>query len=930
MQFLSVTKANPCPICGKPDWCALSEDGAFRLCRRVGSNGRRKTDSAGSDYWVYSTDDSIDIANVVLPQIPDADEEIPRASAADLDRVYRALLKGLSLSDEHTAQLKARGLSAAAIKRRGYRTLAKDQRARLAKALETEFGQDLAATVPGLSVWRDQVGDHVTVGGDAGLLLPVIDVNGQIVALKARRDDPPDGIRYRYLSSKRHGGPGPGAPPHVPHPHKDPTERVRLTEGELKADVATELSGMLTISVAGVSAWRSAIPVMKALKTRSVVLAYDADAQANLHVAMAIHGAVGGLRTAGFTVEMETWPLDVAKGIDDLLAAGHQPDLVTGEDVDTLIGLIVQAATEANPSPAEHQLREKLSHAWVICELAKDDAGAPFEAPSLATFAFVREASAADWQRIRTALKDCGVAMRDLERASTPLAPPNGAVQAEDGPDNGSSRADRPDGLPEVRVDDRYMHEISDDALAHLMAASTADPRIFNKGGALVTITDNRHGISSRAISGPGMKGILDRTARFVRMEKTGLVPARPPDDVVSDILSLEDMPFAPLTAISQAPLVLPDGQMVHTSGYDQGSGYLVRLNGLSAVRADMPIADAVNMLLDDVYGDFPFVDDASRAHVVSLILQPFLMALIARPTPMYLIEGPKAGTGKGLVAEVVGIVTHNGAVGTTGEPVEEEEFRKRAFTLLLESHTLIWIDNVSRLKSAALDRMLTSYTHTDRVLGASRLATVTNNATWVATGNNVLLSDEMARRVALIRMDAGMQNPEERKDFRHPNLAEWVAKNRVQIVTACLSIIQAWIDAGMPPGKETIGSFERWAKVMGGVLDVAGVPGFLGNREMVKAASDTESVEWEALCKAWWDQNLYLEVRASDVLDIAKRSELLMDVWAGRQDHKGMQRFGYELKKRRDQVYGVWTIRTADAKSGSGANLYYLDGRRE
>lgn len=32
-----VTKSNPCPVCGKPDWCTLSEDGEVAYCMRVQS-----------------------------------------------------------------------------------------------------------------------------------------------------------------------------------------------------------------------------------------------------------------------------------------------------------------------------------------------------------------------------------------------------------------------------------------------------------------------------------------------------------------------------------------------------------------------------------------------------------------------------------------------------------------------------------------------------------------------------------------------------------------------------------------------------------------------------------------------------------------------------------------------------------------------------
>ena len=34
MNWLRVTKKNPCPVCGKPDWCGVSADGTMAICMR--------------------------------------------------------------------------------------------------------------------------------------------------------------------------------------------------------------------------------------------------------------------------------------------------------------------------------------------------------------------------------------------------------------------------------------------------------------------------------------------------------------------------------------------------------------------------------------------------------------------------------------------------------------------------------------------------------------------------------------------------------------------------------------------------------------------------------------------------------------------------------------------------------------------------------
>ena len=159
-----------------------------------------------------------------------------------------------------------------------------------------------------------------------GLLIPVRDVDGRIVALKIRADQAGDGPRYTTLSSKKHGGPGPGAQCHVPlHPGLA-TDVVRITEGELKADVATVLSGVLTLGIPGVAQWRMALPILEAFQPKTILLAWDADWRRNPAVACSLADAAQELTQQGYHVQFEYWCPDQGKGIDDVLSAGHVPE----------------------------------------------------------------------------------------------------------------------------------------------------------------------------------------------------------------------------------------------------------------------------------------------------------------------------------------------------------------------------------------------------------------------------------------------------------------------------------------------------------------------------------------------------------------------------------------------------------------------------
>lgn len=171
-----------------------------------------------------------------------------------------------------------------------------------------------------------------SVAGAAGMLVPVRDAEGRIIALKVRADKAGAGSKYTYLSSKNRGGPGPGSQVHVPLHDGLDTNVARLTEGELKADVATALSGTRTVSAPGVTSWRLALPVLEALGAITIRLAFDTDARENRHVSRALGDAFRALAEWGFEVALERWPVESGKGIDDLLVAGHEPELLVSEE----------------------------------------------------------------------------------------------------------------------------------------------------------------------------------------------------------------------------------------------------------------------------------------------------------------------------------------------------------------------------------------------------------------------------------------------------------------------------------------------------------------------------------------------------------------------------------------------------------------------
>ena len=353
------------------------------------------------------------------------------ADADTLDRAYRLVLDRLTLSQRHHEDLSRRGLSESFIDLAQYRTLPEGRGDAIAGALLDELGEE-ARKVPGVHPVERRFIAY------PGLIIPVRDARSRVVALRVRKDegDP----RYSFVSSASvEPGPGPGAPAHVPVIRPTPATRkdmtpgdvieyhptVRVTEGELKADVATALSiereepSLLTIGLNGPSAFEAAVPALKALGTETVIVALDSDEREKRPVAAALRRTVDGLRESGFGVDLETWAggKDGAKGIDDAILAEveitRHSDDADDDQVDAEIKNIDKAAKLAQPTPEEKREADALK--TLKDAVLSEDRGEWKEQAAQAALKRIVQ-SDATLERARAIIDKSPISMREFER----------------------------------------------------------------------------------------------------------------------------------------------------------------------------------------------------------------------------------------------------------------------------------------------------------------------------------------------------------------------------------------------------------------------------------------------------------------------------------------------------------------------------------
>mgnify|MGYP003381573546 CR=1 FL=1 len=420
------------------------------------------------------------------------------------------------------------------------------------------------------------------------------------------------------------------------------------------------------------------------------------------------------------------------------------------------------------------------------------------------------------------------------------------------------------DTLPVIVVNQRHLRDTSNDTYNVLIAANDP-PQVFQYGGALarVTTATGRPGI--QLLDPTTMRHRLERVASFMNVLSsqagTYFKPTGAPDRLVADILAYPDWPGMPeLGGVVTAPVVGRGGDVRTEAGYDPATGLYYHAGGPLAVGDTTPTDErvkwAVDLILNDLLGDFPFKDEASRTNAVALLLLPFARPSIDGCTPLHILNAPTPGTGKTLAARVAALAFNpdGPAVMTAGQ--DEDEWRKRITSLLAGGASHLLIDNIKgALTSGSLAAALSTPLWTDRILGKSQTITLPNRAVWIATGNNIAVDSELARRSVWIRLDSNAEKPWTRKGFKHPALQEWILENRGDVVTAAIVLIRHWFESGRPPGKQTVGGFESWARVIGGILDAAGIGAFMGNTSELYELSDPTAALWEAFVEEWWKQ---------------------------------------------------------------------------
>ena len=197
--------------------------------------------------------------------------------------------------------------------------------------LHKEFGEDLYK-VPGFI--KNKEGKPSLNVFQEGILIPIRFPEGNIHGFKVRWLNSWSKYRYKLLTSK--GSSRFRDLFHFPKGFHEQLELIRITEGELKADLATLFSGLYTIGCPGVFTLSAPLEFLtKQCPSAKIILSPDFGDINNSGIAEKVLQDIYDYQQAGFKVYLEAWLTNengMPKGIDDALKAGAELSHIPGDE----------------------------------------------------------------------------------------------------------------------------------------------------------------------------------------------------------------------------------------------------------------------------------------------------------------------------------------------------------------------------------------------------------------------------------------------------------------------------------------------------------------------------------------------------------------------------------------------------------------------
>jgi hypothetical protein len=251
----------------------------------------------------------------------------------------------------------------------------------------------------------------------------------------------------------------------------------------------------------------------------------------------------------------------------------------------------------------------------------------------------------------------------------------------------------------------------------------------------------------------------------------------------------------------------------------------------------------------------FCFRSDADIANTVGMMLTAVLVhSFIECGKATIIVDGNQPSLGKTWLVRCVGIVSDGVEPRMIHFTQDDEELAKRICATLREGRqSILLIDNAkvpggNALNSPTIEANSMAPEISLRILKESRNYNRPNDLLWCMTMNNTRTTSDQVERSLPIRMYYEGRAAD--RTFDGPDPIRYAREHRLDILGELVGMVVRWNQQGRPLGHQSH-RLHEWAGIIGGTLEVAGLPEFLANASDAAACFNTELDELAALAEA-------------------------------------------------------------------------------
>jgi len=358
--------------------------------------------------------------------------------------------------------------------------------------------------------------------------------------------------------------------------------------------------------------------------------------------------------------------------------------------------------------------------------------------------------------------------------------------------------------------------------------------------------------------------------------------------------------PFRVIDRVTDVPLFMPDFSLTRPGYNDGGVSYRYFYTGSEpSVSHSLELTNAFLNVMH-------FATPSDRANALAAALTVMLRNHWPGGKPIILATATKSHSGKDTILDF--------AAGDTKKRSVSYEMAdwalQKAIVAQLKAESdvaLIVVENVrvngnNLIASAIVERLATDKEPVMFSPGLGNALPIRNELVIGISTNFGAVSEDILNRSLSIHLSPAGRVADLESPIGNPRL-HYLPTNREGIAAELRGMIVKWANAEMPQDSSVKHSFSEWAAVVGGILKVNGIDGFLGNALARRGADDPVRAAIALLGASVPDTWL----RPDDLVAHASKQGVVSDLIpkGSRENLVAMTRgIGVTLSKYRDETF--------------------------